>query len=212
MGQANKRAKVEPVMADPSKQRKEVKLGGQVKVENVNVFGKNLESLNEKTPVRIILLFRNDLRLHDNYIIKWAMQYQDAAIDKQGFEIVPVFCFDPRIYNQKSSKTTYGTRKTGVVRSRFQLETIECFRRDLKAIGSNLIASNEEPEVFIPKLLSQDFFNIVVYQQEICYEEIQVEENISKSIMSMAKKNNKLLVSVNSVWGSTLYHIYDLPF
>jgi len=43
---------------------------------------------------RIILWLRNDLRLHDNYVINWAMKYQT-----QNKEILPVFCFDPRIYN-----------------------------------------------------------------------------------------------------------------
>ena len=44
---------------------------------------------------RIILWFRNDIRLHDNAIIDWVLK-QPAV---QYKEVLPVFCFDPRYYN-----------------------------------------------------------------------------------------------------------------
>jgi len=46
--------------------------------------------------LRIILWLRNDLRLHDNYALNWAIKFNKKnATEKQ---ILPVFCFDPRIY------------------------------------------------------------------------------------------------------------------
>ena len=63
---------------------------------------------------RIILWFRNDLRIHDNYILKTAYNTVRRAPEKT--EIVPVFCFDPRFYDQK---TKYGTKKCGFNRTRF---------------------------------------------------------------------------------------------
>ena len=74
-------------------------------------------------------------------------------------------------------------------------------------MGSNLLVTSEEPEKFIPKLLSEDKHNIVVYQQEICSEELQIETNLINSL----KDSNKS-VQVESVWGSTLHHIDDMSY
>ena len=131
-----------------------------------------------KTPIaaptkeRIILWLRNDLRLHDNYVMVWAMQRQCA--DK---EIVPVYCFDPRYFELSQSKTKYGTRKTGVIRARFQLETVEALRTSLEAIGSQLIVALEKPEDYLVKLLdTSGRHNILVFQQEITSEELKIEK------------------------------------
>ena len=75
---------------------------------------KSAGSSASKGKTRIILWLRNDLRLHDNYIMNWAMQAKHA--DK---EIIPVYCFDPRYYDENKSQTKYGTRKTGIVRAKF---------------------------------------------------------------------------------------------
>ena len=123
----------------------------------------------EKT--RIILWFRNDIRLHDNYIINWAVRYGTRGAPK---EIIPLFCFDPRFYNEGRSKTDYNTRKVGLIRSKFQLECVKSFRNDLKVVGSNLIISTRKPEVMISELLDPDehTHNIIVYQREIFPEEV----------------------------------------
>ena len=151
---------------------------------------------------RIILWLRNDLRLHDNYALNWAMQYNKTAKK----EILPVFCFDPRIYSKASNQTKWKSQKIGVIRARFQLETIEYLRTSLKKIGSNLILSDQKPEDFLPKLLDKDSHNVIVYQQEICHEELQVEAKVVKSI----RKN--ISTEIESVWGNTLHHIDDLDY
>ena len=51
--------------------------------------------------------------------MNWAMQNQSKSK-----EIVPVYCFDPRYYDKDQSQTEYGTRKTGLIRARFQIESI----------------------------------------------------------------------------------------
>lgn len=155
---------------------------------------------------RIILWLRNDLRLHDNYALTWALRHQ-----AQSKQILPVFCFDPRYYVKEKSQTKYGTRKTGLIRSRFMLETVSKLRADLRDLGSNLILATEQPEDFIPKLLDQESENIVVYQQEICDEELKIEQALISSVNSMARKNS-ISASVESVWGSTLHHLDDMPY
>jgi deoxyribodipyrimidine photolyase len=41
---------------------------------------------------------RNDLRLHDNPVLNWDLSKLDTAT--QEIEFIPVFCFDPRFYEQ----------------------------------------------------------------------------------------------------------------
>lgn len=77
-------------------------------------------------------------------------------------EVLPVFCFDPRIF-QQNSITKYGTVKTGLTRSRFILESVENLRSNLRKINSDLLVTNEKPEDFIPKLVSDSACNTVVY-------------------------------------------------
>ena len=59
---------------------------------------------------RIIVWLRQDLRMKDNYALNWAMNYPGEK------EVIPIFCFDPRIYSA-SALTKYGTRKTGAIRA-----------------------------------------------------------------------------------------------
>ena len=66
---------------------------------------------------RIILWLRNDLRIHDNYVFNTAVNFKKSTKGKN--EIIPVFCFDPRIYIKEYSQTKYNTRKTGMIRSKF---------------------------------------------------------------------------------------------
>lgn len=148
---------------------------------------------------RIILWLRNDLRMVDNYAMNWAIQYA-----KPKKEIIPVYCFDPRTFK---NHTDYETRKTGLVRARFQIESVLDLRQSLKQVGSELVLSCEKPETFLPKLFSKDMENIIVYQTEICSEELEVEDNVKYH----AKKTG-LETKVQSVWGSTIVHIDDMPY
>jgi deoxyribodipyrimidine photo-lyase len=156
---------------------------------------------------RIILWLRNDLRMHDNYVFNKAMS---VAGDKQ---ILPVFCFDPRTYGQEA-KTEFDTIKTGLVRSRFQIQAVKELRKSLQKIGSNLVVTKEKPEEFIPKLMAADanINNIIVYQQEICSEELTVDAALKKALEKAAKADAKLKSTIETVWGSTLHHIDDFTY
>ena len=52
-----------------------------------------------------------NLRMKDNYALNWAMNYPGKK------EVIPIFCYDPRIYFAGESGTKYGTRKTGAIRA-----------------------------------------------------------------------------------------------
>ena len=100
---------------------------------------------------RIILWFRNDLRVHDNYIIRAAAN--TAKKYPKTTEVLPVYCFDPRFYD---SNTKYGTLKCGINRTRFMIESVQDLRNSLEGIGSGLIVSHSKPEEFIPSLLGPE--------------------------------------------------------
>ena len=47
---------------------------------------------------RVIVWFRNDLRVHDNPVLAEAIKIVQAR--PQMTEVIPVFCFDPRFYTK----------------------------------------------------------------------------------------------------------------
>ena len=59
---------------------------------------------------RIIIWVRYDIRLKDNYAFEFALNFKGPK------EILPVYCFDPRIYGATESQTKYNTRKQGNLR------------------------------------------------------------------------------------------------
>ena len=72
-----------------------------------NVISLNKLNLKDKETTtdltRLIVWLRNDLRLHDNYVLNWAMQYaspknEEMMMDPKK-EILLVYCFDEAIYN-----------------------------------------------------------------------------------------------------------------
>ena len=66
---------------------------------------------------RVVLWFRNDLRLSDNYMVK---QAESMAKRTQRCDVLPVYCFDPRTF----APSAWGSPKTGGHRARFQLECV----------------------------------------------------------------------------------------
>ncbi|MGN8226181.1 DASH family cryptochrome [Gracilimonas sp. BCB1] len=136
-----------------------------------------------------LIWFRNDLRLHDNEALAKAAQAE---------EILPVYIFDPRHYET----TSFGFPKTGSHRAGFLLESLENLQSNLQKHTLDLIIKKGKPEEVIPKLMSEYNIDLAFTHKEITREEIDVEEAIKRSI------GDKL----SFVWGSTLFHINDIPF
>jgi deoxyribodipyrimidine photolyase len=87
------------------------------------------------------------MRLHDNPIFHW----DKTSCEGTQIEFVPVFCFDPRLYSDFNS--TYQTRKAGIRRTKFDIESIKALRENLQEIGSCLLVVNATPEQFLPQLI-----------------------------------------------------------
>ena len=84
---------------------------------------------------RVIVWFRQDLRLHDNEALADALRTSE--------EVIPVYVFDERVFR---GKTKYGFPKTGAHRTKFIIDSIKDLRQSLQAIGSNLIVRIGKPE------------------------------------------------------------------
>jgi deoxyribodipyrimidine photo-lyase len=109
---------------------------------------------------RVILWLRNDLRLHDNPVLHWAAS--QTVPDKCELQVLPVYCFDPRFYDYRVKK--YDIQKCGLVRTRFNLESVQSLRRELEQVGSQLLVAHEKPEDFIAKLVDPKMKTTIVYQ------------------------------------------------
>lgn len=77
---------------------------------------------------RVVVWFRNDLRVRDNETLK-----QAADMCRGGAaEVLPLYCFDPRFFGT----TPWGNPKTGPFRAQFQLESVLDLKKSLRALGS----------------------------------------------------------------------------
>ncbi len=142
---------------------------------------------------RILLWYRNDLRLHDHLPLTQALADSDS--------VVPVYCFDDRHFGQ----TRFGFAKTGAFRSQFLIESVADLQQSWQAQGSNLIIRRGLPEAVIPELVEQLGITDVYYHREVTAEEIGVSTALEQAL-------KQINVNCKSFWGQTLYQLQDLPF
>jgi deoxyribodipyrimidine photo-lyase len=141
----------------------------------------------------VLVWLRNDLRLHDNETLA------RAARDTQV--VVPVYCLDPRHF----ATTSFGFPKTGAFRAQFLLESLSDTRLHLRNIGADLIIRQGKPEEILPTLAKEYAAQAVYFHEEVTDEELRVEEALLDNLAVQSVKDV-------SFWGSTLYHLDDLPF
>lgn len=146
-------------------------------------------------PRTVICLLRNDLRLHDNEVFCWAQRNAE--------HIVPLYCFDPRHYQ---GTYHFNFPKTGPFRLRFLLDSVIDLRATLKKQGSTLLVRHGKPEDVVSDLIKQlGSVTALAFHKEVASE----EKNVEKKLKEVCSQNK---VKVQTFWGSTLYHIDDLPF
>ena len=137
-----------------------------------------------------VLLFREDLRLHDNPTLV-------AAADG---EFVPVYVFDERDYGE----TRYGTEKTGARRARFVRECVEDLRASLRERGGDLAVRRGKTEEVVAELIDEHEADEVVLQTKPATEEFERERAVRDTVADEGAETRRL-------WTHTLYHVNDLP-
>lgn len=140
---------------------------------------------------RILIWYRNDLRLHDHEPLFRARKTQG--------QIVPFYCFDPREFG----KTQFDFPKTGSFRANFLQASVANLRENLKKQGSDLVIRMGKPEIIIPELVTAVKITDIFYYAEVTAEEVQVEKNLKKQLTPLG-------VKLTSYWGATLHHLDDL--
>jgi len=143
---------------------------------------------------RILYWFRNDLRLHDNEGFFRAVQDAEA--------VIPVYCVDPR---HTRELTAIGRPKTGPFRAQFLQESLDDLRHRLREKGGELVILRGNPEVVLPEMAREYQVDAIYASKEVTQEETNAESALSKALKS-------LNVDIEFFWGSTLYHVRDLPF
>ncbi len=146
--------------------------------------------MSEKT---ILVWFRNDLRIRDNEILLEAVRKAD--------KVLPVYCFDPFYFKQNLS----GNPKTGNIRARFLLEAVANLRKNLQALGGELIIRIGSPAEVLPQLADEYQVNEVYHHREVAHEETEISEEVETALW-------KMRLNLKHFIGHTLYHKEDLPF
>ncbi len=142
---------------------------------------------------KLIIWFRNDLRLHDNEMLFRALQ--------KSAHLIPVFCFDPRQF----AITALGFPKTDSFRAKFLMESVADLKQNLQKLGSDLVIKVGEPEIIIPQIQQLVGAKAVYASKEVTAEETTIEQKLETQLFKVGCK-------LNLYWQSTLYHIDDLPF
>jgi deoxyribodipyrimidine photo-lyase len=146
----------------------------------------------------ILIWLRNDLRLHDHEPIFRAFQKTD--------NVFLCYCIDTQLFEEITfGKQKAGFKKMGEFRTQFLLESLLDLRQNLQKLGGTLIIRVGNPAEIITQIAQELECKAVYTHQEITYEETQMEEKVEKNLWQQK-------ISFEKFWGSTLYHIDDLPF
>ena len=140
-----------------------------------------------------IVWFRNDLRVQDNECLNSA--------NNESVSVLPVYCFDPRDYGKSSS----GFDKTGPYRAKFLIESVSDLRKSLQSKGSDLVVRIGKPETVLVELAKEIGADAVYAHREVSHDEVKSEEKIESAMKDEG-------VELKYFWGSTLFHVDDLPF
>jgi len=140
---------------------------------------------------RIIVWFRNDLRLHDNEMLVEAIAKSDA--------VLPVYFFDPRYFDQST------VHQSSVLRTKFLLESVAELRQSFQKLGGDLLIIHGEPEDHIADLVEQYSIAEVYHHREVAPAETRVSANVEDRLW-------KIEVNLRHFIGHTLYNKEDLPF
>ncbi|CEL94135.1 unnamed protein product [Vitrella brassicaformis CCMP3155] len=153
---------------------------------------------------RVVVWFRNDLRLHDHPGLSTAIE-QVRRLGADKAEVLPVFCIDPRQFGISE----WGSPKTGIFRARFLVESVADLKRQLRGLGSDLLVAIGQPETILPELATlpsekgQPERATVVASEEVTSEETAVQDAVRRNLRSQ-----KAELSLH--WSSTLHHIDDI--
>lgn len=138
--------------------------------------------------LKSILIFRNDLRTHDNETLATALEQSDS--------VLLLYILEERLLGS----TQHGSRKLGTHRARFLLESLLDLKETILSKGGRILfAKGDYPTVITP-LLSELSIGRVFLTQEYTQEEIDSVQSIIS------------LVPVTQVHNLTAFRPTDIPY
>jgi deoxyribodipyrimidine photo-lyase len=140
---------------------------------------------------KIIYWFRNDLRLHDQPLLKQFENRNDVLL-------LPVFCFDEKWF----VKHKLGFPKTGSFRTKFLNESVNDLKNNLRQIGSDLLITSGKTEEKLYEIATKFNADEIYAEKEDTSEEIFVEDELKK----------RLNIPVYFHESKTLLRTNQLPF
>lgn len=142
---------------------------------------------------RVLVWFRNDLRVMDNETL--------VKASLSAKEVIPVYCFDPRMFE----KTILGYPKIGSFRAKFLIESVTDLRKSLRKLGADLFILKGKPEEEVLSFALKYQVQAIFFSEEVTSEEKRVDKSLEKAAWANG-------IATETCWQSTLYHVDDLPF
>lgn len=143
---------------------------------------------------RVIVWFRQDLRVHDNEALYDALRSSD--------QVIPVFIFDERLFRKKSK---FGFPRIQIQRAQFIIDCVKDLSERLRSNGLDLIIRIGKPEVEIFEIAQKAKTNWVFCNRERTQEEVYVQDQLEQKLWSIGQE-------VRYSRGKMLYYTADLPF
>jgi len=138
-----------------------------------------------------LIWFRNDLRVHDNHVLKSA-----SEVSKR---IIAVYCLDPKHFTED----TFGFKKTATFRAKFLLQTLHDLKQQLKALNIELFVCHEPTEVCIPSICKTHQISDIYLQKEWTQEELDIEHSLRTQLTTVA---------FHTIYNQFLFHPEDINF
>lgn len=135
-----------------------------------------------------IVWFRKELRIQDNEALAKAIKNHDS--------IIPFYCFEETEFG----KTLFGFRKTDSFRAQFLIESVQNLKDNLQKLGSDLVIRTGNTAEQLARIIEKIEVDKIYAFKDIHSEEIAVQNQVEK-----------LRIPIDYSFGSTLYHINDLP-
>lgn len=142
---------------------------------------------------KILVWFRNDLRLHDNEMLVEAIAKSDS--------ILPVYIFDPEV----ADPLTVMDYHAAPCRLRFLIESVAALRKSFQAFGGDLLVMSGKPDLIINTLVEDYQIAEVYHHREVSSRET-TDSSLVEDLLWKQKVNLKHFI------GHTLYNKEDLPF
>ncbi|MFB1021662.1 MAG: deoxyribodipyrimidine photo-lyase, partial [Vicingaceae bacterium] len=136
----------------------------------------------------VIVWFRKEVRIHDNEALVKALKNHDI--------IIPFYCFEETEFGT----TAFGFEKTGSFRAQFLIESVQNLRENLQKIGSDLVVRKGNTAEQIARVLAEVEVSKIYAFKDIHSEEIAVQHQVEQ-----------LGIPIDYSFGSTLFHINDIP-